>query len=346
MVFNKVLSYEAIPGGLPVVGQDLMIKTLPDFDEDQEPPDGGFTSKIVTVSFDPYLRRRMDPSAAKDFPPFAIGSPIMNTGICKIIKSGSPEWKPGDLALGFLPVQEYVSIPKTQAKTFRHLDNPQGIDSRHFLGSLGGPGRTAYASLFEIGKPKAGETIFVAAATGAVGQVVAAVAMKHGLHVIGSTGGIEKYKILKDKMKVQAAINYRESNLKEELGKLAPKGIDIYYDTVGGEHLEAALDLMNLNGRIIACGFSSQYGVAPEHRYGVRNTGNVIGRQLTWRGFNMADRQFGSQFYQDHLNNVQAWIVDGSFEPVMDVTKGIDNAANGLIRLFAGENVGKAVLDL
>ncbi|KAL4882136.1 hypothetical protein BJY04DRAFT_217460 [Aspergillus karnatakaensis] len=120
----------------------------------------------------------------------------------------------------------------------------------------------------------------------------------------------------------------------------------VYFDSIRGEQLDIAIENMNLHGRIVACGFISQYKKPPSEQYGIRNTGQVVGKQLTWRGFNMADRVFGAQYYEEHVETVQSWIADGSFDPVMSITKGIDNAATGLVELFEGRNIGKAVLDL
>lgn len=210
-----------------------------------------------------------------------------------------------------------------------------------FLGALGMPGLTAYSSLYEIGKPKKGETIFVSAASGAVGQLVGQLAKHEGLKVIGSVGSDEKLEYITKDLGFDGGFNYKKEKPADALARLAPQGIDIYYENVGGEHLEAALDAMNNFGRVVVCGLISQYNTAP---YPIKNIHNVLIKRIDMRGFIVSDPGMGDKYTEEHQKNVQKWIKEGSFKALLHETTGIDNAAEGLVGIFYGKNKGKAVL--
>ncbi|KKK23353.1 hypothetical protein ARAM_002156 [Aspergillus rambellii] len=361
MVQNKTLVFANVPQGLPVAGKDLTIENRP-IDLNAPLPPGSVLAKTLHISFDPYLRHRLiHPHAVTEFPHIPLNEPIPNTGIVKVLAAApaSPEaeaeaeaeapFPVGAILRGMVPIQEYVVLGAADLPQFERIANPLALDLRYFLGPLGMPGLTAYSAFYEIAQPKPGETLFVSAASGAVGQIVCQLAKREGLRVIGSVGSEEKRALLVDRVGVDHAFNYRSvgsENVREELRRLAPDGIDIYYDNVGGEQLEAAIYELNHRGRIVACGYASQYQKPAEQRYGVRNTGLVVGKCLTWRGLSVFEPEFGPKYGEEHLKRVQEWIQNGSIKPILDVTKGIDHAAEGLVRLFTGENIGKAVLDL
>jgi NADPH-dependent curcumin reductase CurA len=170
MVQNKNLIFKQIPTGLPVPGKDLVVETK-EFDVEQAPPGGGLTTKALYVSFDPYMRGRMRSPEEKSYsPPFTLGEPITSNAISKVLKSDAPNFKPGDLVHGNVAVGEYSIISKDAVKGLRKIENPYNLDLIDFLGAMGMPGLTAYSSLYDIGKPVKGETIFISAASGAVGQ--------------------------------------------------------------------------------------------------------------------------------------------------------------------------------
>lgn len=166
---------------------------------------------------------------------------------------------------------EYSAIPKDFANQLRKIDNPYNLDPRFFIGPMGMPGLTAYSSLYDIGKPVKGETIFISAASGAVGQLVGQLAKHEGLRVVGSVGSDKKLDYIVKELNFDGAFNYKKENPSDALQRLAPNGVDIYYENVGGEQLQAALGNMNVNGRIIACGMVSQYNKKEGERYGVTN---------------------------------------------------------------------------
>ena len=251
MVQNKGLIFKKAPSGWPTPGENLVVESR-DFDLDKAPPKDAITTKNYHISFDPYQRGRMRPADANSYhPPFKLGEPITNSAVSKVLKSDNSKFQEGDLILGFTGTEEYSIIPAEVTNTrCRKLENPLNLDPRLFIGALGMPGLTAYSSLYEIGKPKKGETLFVSAASGAVGQIVGQLAKHEGLTVIGSVGSDEKLDFIKNELKFDDGFNYKKEKATDALARLAPKGIDIYYENVGGEQLDAALGAINNYGRI------------------------------------------------------------------------------------------------
>jgi NADPH-dependent curcumin reductase CurA len=369
MVSNKSLIFAQTPKGLPIAGQDLKIEDL-SFDPDAAPPAGGITTENFYASYDPYQRGRMrDPKIASYSPPYPLNSVVPNAVVSKVLKSDNSKFKPGDTLVGLTPIQEYSSLKEEQIQGHKVLDNPYNLDLKTFVGALGMPGLTAYSSFYAIGKPQKGETIFISAASGAVGQLVGQLAKHEGLKVIGSVGSDEKLKHCIEDLDFDDCFNYKTcSSFDETLKKLAPDGLDIYYDNVGGEQLEAALTNMKQFGRIgkqsssradfwkrpcwlmfgilVACGSVSQYNTPPEKQYGIKNTSLVVGKRLTWRGFIVSDKDMGGTYGEEHTKNVSKWISEGKFKATMSVTHGMDQAAQGLIDMLEGKNFGKAVLDI
>ncbi|KAL4742173.1 hypothetical protein BDV11DRAFT_30210 [Aspergillus similis] len=342
MAANKALVFKKIPDGYPVPGEHLTIEPAAYDANATAPADGVFLQSLYT-SFDPYMRGRMRSAEVKSYaPPFYLNKPIESASIAKVIRSNNATYKEGDLIIGRLPIQEYIAVEADELSRIRHLENPLGIeDIRVFLGALGMPGLTAYSSLYEIGQPKKGETIFVSAASGAVGQLVGQLAKHEGLKVIGSVGSDEKLNYIIKDLGFDGGFNYKKEKPADALARLAPNGIDIYYENVGGEHLEAALEAINNFGRVVVCGMISQYNSAP---YPIKNIAYVLTKRLTMRGFIVGDAGMGDKYTKEHQENVQKWIKDGSFKTLIHETEGIDNAAEGLVGIFYGKNLGKAVL--
>ncbi|KAG6001209.1 hypothetical protein E4U54_001138 [Claviceps lovelessii] len=342
MTANKTLVYKKMPKGFPVAGEHVVVETR-DIDLN-DVPKGGLVVQVQYASFDPYLRPRMrDPSIKSYVPAFQPGEPIANDTVAKVLKSDSPEFKQGDVVKCQGPIAEYASIADPKAHRVLKVQNPHNLDLAVFTGALGMPGLTAWSSLYKIGKPKKGETILVSSAAGAVGQLVGQIALKEGLTVIGSVGSDEKLDFITKELGFDAGFNYKKESPEEALKRLAPKGIDIYYDNVGAEHLDAALNHLNDFGRIVCCGMISQYNNTGEP-YGIRNMMNVVAKQLTIQGFIISNPEFGAAYYGEHQEKLQQWLADGSFKAKMHFTEGIDDAANGLIGIFEGKNFGKAVL--
>ncbi|OOQ87773.1 Zinc-type alcohol dehydrogenase-like protein PB24D3.08c [Penicillium brasilianum] len=339
---NKALVFKEIPQGYPVPGQHLAVEAAT-YDANVAAPADGVVIQSLYTSFDPYMRGRMRPAEVKSYAPaFDLNQPIESASIAKVIRSNTDAYKEGDLVIGHVPIQEYVSLDAQNLVRIRKLENPLGIeDIRVFLGALGMPGLTAYSSLYAIGKPKKGETIFVSAASGAVGQIVGQLAKHEGLRVIGSVGSDEKLDFILNELGFDGGFNYKNEKPADALARLAPEGIDIYYENVGGEHLEAALDALKNFGRVVVCGLISQYNSAP---YPIKNIHNVLVKRITMRGFIVGDADMGPIYTKEHQERVQKWIKDGSFKVLIHETEGIDNAAEGLVGIFHGKNKGKAVL--
>lgn len=252
MVQNKGIIFKEIPTGWPEAGKHLTVEAR-DFDVEQAPPEGGVTVRTYYASFDPYQRGRMRPAHVKSYSPaFELNKPITNRTIMKVLKSNNDKFQPGDVVIsgGVSAIEEYSVLNQEQAAQLRKLQNPYNLDVKHFLGALGMPGLTAWSSFYEIGQPKKGETIFISAASGAVGQLVGQLAKHEGLKVIGSVGNDDKLDFIIKELGFDAGFNYKKEKPSDALKRLAPDGIDIYYENVGGEHLEAAINAMHDFGRI------------------------------------------------------------------------------------------------
>jgi NADPH-dependent curcumin reductase CurA len=256
MVQNKAVIFKAVPHGFPVAGKDLVVETR-SIDLDADLPPNTIQLKNFYFSFDPAQRGRMrDPNAKSYSPAYTLGQPIANVGISRVLKSTCSHFKVGDIVIGRLGFEEYALItdPVVAGNNVltgvRKLQNPYDLPLTQFLGALGGPGITAYGSLYEIGKPKKGETMFVSAASGAVGQVVGQLGKMEGMRVIGSVGSDEKLELIKGELGFDDGFNYKKEDIGEALARLMPEGIDVYFDNVGGEMLDLVLLHMNNFGRI------------------------------------------------------------------------------------------------
>ena len=234
MVQNKALLFKDFPTHWPEIGKHIAVETS-EFDTEQSPPSGGFTAKVNYVSFDPYQRGRMRKPEVKSYAaPFELGKPITNSAIVTVLKSDNSRFKSGDVV--HMPrtwTEEYSVISKDEAESAKVLDNPYNLDPKLFVGALGMPGLTAYSSFYEIGEPKNGETIFISAASGAVGQIVGQLAKHEGLKVIGSVGDDKKLEFMEKELGFDGGFNYKKENAMDALARLAPNGIDIYYENVG-----------------------------------------------------------------------------------------------------------------
>ncbi|KAF5859746.1 hypothetical protein ETB97_002468 [Aspergillus alliaceus] len=319
MSSNKALIFKKVPSGYPIPGEDLATEPAL-YDANVAPTENGVVVQSLYASFDPYMRGRMRPADKTSYiPAYELNKPIDSFGIAKVLRSNNATFKEGDLVIGQLPIQEVISLDESLIAKIRPLENPLGLeDIRVFLGALGMPGLTAFSSLYKIGEPKKGETIFISAASGAVGQVAGQLALHEGLKVIGS----------------------KESPA-SALARLAPEGLNIYYENVGGEHLEAAIDAMNPFGRIVACGMISEYNSTP---YPIKNLHSVVSKRIAMRGFIVADPGYGDVYFEKLQKTVQPLIKQGSFKALTHETVGIENAAECLVGIFHGKNKGKAVL--
>ena len=338
--------YKSVPSGMPVAGQDLAVEEVQSV---SEPPEGGMLVQVLYCSLDPYLRGRMrDPEIPSYFPAFQPGNPVKAFSLGKVLKSSTDQFKEGDIIAATLPIQRFVTVDSDSIKDVHKSPadpSDSSFDIRHYLGALGMPGLTAYAGFYEIGKPKKGETIFISSAAGAVGQVVGQLAKHEGLNVIGSVGSDEKLDYITKELGFDSGFNYKKESPKDALERLAPKGVDIYFENVGAEHLDAAIANMNTFGRIIACGMIAEYNAKDDsEKYGHKNLMMIVGKQITMRGFLVyGDPSLGPKHQADHQKNVKQWLQDGSFTAKIhewDISEG----DKGMVGMLKGENFGKAML--
>jgi len=290
------------------------------------------------MSVDPYMRGRMKPGDSY-VSAFEIGEPLEGGCIGEVIESNNERFEVGDQVLGNLGWREYW---KSDGKEVQKLD-PELAPIQAYLGVLGMTGMTAWVGLKRIAELRSGSIVFVSAASGAVGSMVCQIAKANGCKVIGSAGRDEKLLWLKEKAGVDAVINYKTTDdLAKELGKLAPDGIDVYFDNVGGDHLEAAIDHMKDFGRIVCCGMISTYN-ATEQASAPRNLFKVIGKRLRVQGFivrdHMADRE-------EFVHDVSMLIRDRKIVWEDTITEGLENAPDAFIGLFEGDNLGKALVHI
>jgi NADPH-dependent curcumin reductase CurA len=321
------------PVGLPSADDfELATVALP------EPGPGELVVRNLYMSVDPYMRGRMVDRKSY-VPPFALGEALQGGAVGQVVQSNGGKFNVGDYVLHGLGWREaFLSDGKGLAPI-----DPAIAPVQAFLGTVGMPGQTAYFGLLDIGQPKAGETVFVSAAAGAVGSVVCQIAKLKGCRVVGSVGSQAKVDWLLHELGVDAAFNYKDAgNLKAELGKHCPNGIDIYFENVGGDHLEAALTHMNQNGRIPVCGMISQYN-ATEATPGPSNLSLIIGKRLKLQGFIVSDYwKRTNEFYTD----MQGWIAAGQIKWQETVVEGIEKAPSAFTGLFTGENMGKMLVKL
>ncbi|MCJ1311041.1 hypothetical protein MMC25_004711 [Agyrium rufum] len=348
MVQNRALIFKAPPEDWPVPGVHFGVETR-SFDFEAPPPPRGLVVKNLSASLDPYLRGRMKaPGTDHYFAVFPLNEPMGTRSIAKVIKSDNAKFSEGDIVVGMSAIAEYAPIEAAVVDSagFTKLENPYNLDHDVFLGALGMPGLTAYASLYEIGKPQKGQTIFISSASGAVGQLVGQLAKHEGLKVIGSVGSNAKLDFILKDLEFDGGFNYKAEKVEDALKRLAPEGLDIYYDNVGGEQLDVALSKMKKGGRIVACGMISQYNAKPEDIYNVKNLMLIIGKSLTMRGFLVGDPDMGPAYAKDLHKNVGKWISEGSFKSQSDITDGIDHAAEAFLGMLSGKNFGKAILKI
>ncbi|NKQ55080.1 NADP-dependent oxidoreductase [Amycolatopsis sp. K13G38] len=300
------------------------------------PGPGQLLVRNVEISVDPYMRGRM--SAAKSYvAPFEVGKVMEGGAVGEVLESTVDEFKPGDHVLHGLGWRTHAVV---DAKRASKVD-PDAAPLSTYLGVLGMTGLTAYAGLFEVAGFRAGDTVFVSGAAGAVGSVVGQLAkLKGAKRVIGSAGSGEKVRYLTEELGFDAAFNYKDGPVADQLKAAAPDGIDVYFDNVGGEHLEAAIASANLHARFAICGMISIYN-ATEPPAGPRNLMQVVGKRLTIRGFLVGDHyDLQNQF----VTEVAPLVKSGKLRYSETVVDGIRQAPQAFLDLLRGANTGKMLV--
>ncbi len=303
------------------------------------PGDGEVLVRNRFMSVDPYMRGRMN-DAKSYVPPFALNEAMTGGAIGEVVESRGGGLEPGDLVQHDYGWREHVVAP---AKHFRKVMPLEGVSPSAYLGALGMPGLTAYVGLLDIAGMREGDAVFVSGAAGAVGSLVGQLARLRGAsRVIGSAGSAEKIAYLTDRLGFDAAFNYKEGPVRDSLRAAAPDGIDVYFDNVGGEHLEAAIDVLNPFGRAAICGAISMYN-ATEPPAAPRNLINVVGKRLTLRGFIVSDH---GDRYADFVREVGGWVRDGKLTFEETVYEGIGDAVDAFLAMLRGGNTGKMLVRL
>jgi NADPH-dependent curcumin reductase CurA len=333
-VHTREIHLAARPSGEPTEDLFRLVQTtLPDPGPDQ------IIVRNLAMSVDPYMRGRMR-DAPSYAPPWQLDRPALGAAVGEVIASGSERVAVGDLVLHGLGWREHALLPAGQATV---LPRREGVSPTLYLGALGMPGRTAYVGLYRIARFRPGDTVFVSAAAGAVGSMVGQLARLGGAgRVIGSAGSAAKIDHLLHELQFDAAFDYHDGPIEELLASAAPDGVDVYFDNVGGEHLQAAIGAMRLGGRIAICGAISGYNTE-QPQPGPDNLGLFIGRRLTMAGFLVGDH---ADLAEEFTERVGGWIADGSITVRETVVNGLDNAPRAFIGMLRGENIGKMVIDL
>ncbi|HJG63823.1 MAG TPA: NADP-dependent oxidoreductase [Corynebacterium stationis] len=289
------------------------------------------------VSVDPYMRRRMNDTRSY-VAPFALGETIAGGAVGRVIESESDALPVGTPVLH---QHGWSDVIQADAETFRPVPDIEGLPLSVHLHILGMTGLTAYVGLTAIAGMKEGDTVFVSGAAGAVGTAVGQIAKQLGAsRVIGSAGSAEKVALLTQKYGYDEAFNYKEGNVREQLPVSAPDGVDVYFDNVGGDHLEAALDAMNDGGRIALCGAISGYNTT-DRTPGPDNMANIITRGLKLEGFTLANYLHHAPAFREKMTK---WFAEGKIAYDETVVDGIENTVDAFLDMMRGANTGKMLV--
>jgi NADPH-dependent curcumin reductase CurA len=307
---------------------------------DVEVPDPGPGQLLVRnrfMSVDPYMRGRMN-DVESYVPPFRLDAALEGGAVGEVVSSADERISEGQWILHQLGWRELALVPANAAQPI----DPELASPSAYLGVLGMPGLTAYVGLFDIAGLKDGEAVFVSGAAGAVGSLAGQLAKVHGCRVVGSAGSPEKVAFLKDELGFDAAFNYKDGSVHGLLREAAPDGIDVYFDNVGGEHLEAALVAMHDHGRVAMCGAISMYN-ATEAPPGPRSLPLAVRKRLTLRGFIVSDHFDRMEAFATEVGGL---LRDGRIRYRETVVEGLDRAPEAFIGLLHGQNLGKMVVKL
>jgi NADPH-dependent curcumin reductase CurA len=302
------------------------------------PGPGELLVKMRVGSVDPAIRGFLDDRPSY-LPPVALGAPINGMSLGEVVESNNPDYPPGTLVRAFATWSDHYVIG-ADALGLEVVRPQPGTELHHYMGALGPVGLTAWVGLFAVGEAKPGETVVVSAAAGATGSTVGQIAKARGCQVIGLVGSPDKAALIRD-LGFDAAIDYRATpDIAGEIAKAAPEGVDVYFDNVGGEMLEAILPLMRLHGRIAVCGMIGQYNDA-DHPHGVKTLWQMVVNRLKMQGFITYD-------YPQHLEQAQreldAWVAEGKLKPLANLRDGFERLPEAFIDLMSGRTMGKTLV--
>lgn len=318
------------PQGLPTMANfELKEAPLPELQ------DGWVRVENQWLSVDPYMRGRMN-DVKSYVPPFQVGEPMDGGAVGKVVESRSPHFREGETVFHMMGWREQAAGP---AEKFNKVP-PIPVEDHHWLGNLGLTGATAYFGLLRVAQAREGDIVFVSAAAGAVGSAVVQIAKARGMTVIGSAGGAEKCDWVKS-LGADIAIDYKAGPIVQQLIAAAPKGIDVYFDNVGGDHLDAAFAAARQNARFAICGMIEDYNEGSRHAF--RYIMRIIATRLTLKGFIYTDYlpEMGN-FYRD----MGALVASGQVRSRETIRDGIESMPDAFLGLFEGENIGKMLVRL
>jgi len=301
--------------------------------------EGQALARVKYLSIDPTMRVWMA-DIPQYMPPVQIGDVMRAFGLAEIIESRHPDFKKGDKVSGLTGFQEYALITGKETRGFQKLPSIPFLSDINFLNILGINGMTAYFGLLDLAKPQSGETLVVSAAAGATGSIVGQLGKIHGCRVVGIAGTDEKCKWIKENLGFDAAINYKHPDWKAQLAAATPKGVDINFENVGGEVMQAVLDRMNLHGRVVLCGLISGY---TKQDPGLASFGQVLIKRLRVEGFIIFD--YVSRFMEAG-QKLGMWKMTGKLESRETIVKGLEKAPDAINMLFRGDNIGKLIVEL
>ncbi|CAI0756085.1 NADP-dependent oxidoreductase [Serratia entomophila] len=332
---NRRLLLASRPRGEPTAN-NFHLDTAPT----PQPAAGQVLLRTVYLSLDPYMRGRMSdaPSYAA---PVEVGQVMVGGTVSRVVASQHPGFKTGDWVLGYAGWQDYAL---SDGSGLRNLGPDQKHPSR-LLGVLGMPGFTAYMGLLDIGQPQQGETLVVAAASGAVGSVVGQIGKLKGCRVVGVAGGAEKCRYVVEELGFDACIDHRAADFAAQLAAACPQGIDVYYENVGGAVFDAVMPLLNAKARIPVCGIIAHYNATqlpPGPDRLAMLEGLILRKRIRMQGFIIFDDYASG--YDDFLQQMGAWVEQGKIKFREDIVDGLENAPQAFIGLLQGKNFGKLVI--
>ncbi|GIJ12472.1 NADP-dependent oxidoreductase [Micromonospora andamanensis] len=332
MPTNREIQLASRPQGWPTEDNFRLVTA-----EVPTPGPGQLLVRNKYMSVDPYMRGRMNDMRSY-VPPFALDAPLDGGAVGEVVGGEVDGFAPGDIVLHGLGWRDYALV---EAKAARKVE-PGLAPVTAYLGVLGMTGLTAYAGLLEVAAMREGETVFVSGAAGAVGSMVGQIARLRGAgRVVGSAGSAAKVERLLA-LGFDAAFDYHDGPVRDSLRAAAPDGVDVYFDNVGGEHLEAAIASMNLHGRAAICGMIAQYNDT-EAPAAPRNLAQVIGKRLTLRGFLVSDH---NHLRDEFVREVSGWLREGTLSYDETIVDGLENAPAAFLGLLRGENLGKMLVRL
>jgi NADPH-dependent curcumin reductase CurA len=333
-IVNRQWKLAQRPTGLitPEVLQ-LSEVTLPPLEEGQA------LARVKYLSLDPTMRIWMA-DIPQYMPPVELGQVMRAFGLAEVTESRHPDLKKGDKVVGLTGLQSYVKISGKEAREFQKAPSIPFLSDANFLGTLGINGMTAYFGLLEVGKPQAGETLVVSAAGGATGSLVGQLGKIHGCRVVGIAGTEEKCRWVKNELGFDEAINYKLPGWREKLKEATPKGVDLNFENVGGEVMQAVLDRMNLHGRVVLCGLISGY---TKNDPGLASFAQVLIKRLRVEGFVVLD--YAGRF-MEAAKQLGMWKMTGKLKDKQTIVQGLERAPEAINMLFKGENLGKLLIEV